>query len=205
VHELLGQVSGDAGCADRWPDAPRPWIVAADYRTGRRVVFGRPRRQGAAPAGPPHEVALADAVLASCSIPGWYPPTLIGGVPHVDGGVLSNASVDVLIGQPLDEVFVLAPMGTRDTGRPHGAIGRVDRRIRRVITRRILSDAARLRASGARVSVIVPEADDLDAMGVNLMDPTRRLAVLETARRTATRQLAAQSRGAARVAGGASA
>src|SRR5262249_1295434 len=53
------------------------WIVAVDYDSGRRAVFGRP---GAPPAG------LADAVVASCSIPGWYEPTVIGGRPYVGGG-----------------------------------------------------------------------------------------------------------------------
>ena len=50
---------------DGWADHPNLWIVACDYATGRRVAFGRED----APA-----VDLADAVAASCAIPGFYHP-----------------------------------------------------------------------------------------------------------------------------------
>lgn len=184
VHSLLHQVAGDAGFAQNWPNAPRPWVVAADYRTGRRVVFGRTELPGRAASSASLRVApLPDAVLASCSIPGWFPPTVIGGIPYVDGGVLSNASVDVLFGVPLDEVYVLAPMGALHTAHPPGTLARLDHRVRRWISRRILADAARLRSTGVRVSVLAPAQAELDVMGLNLMDPSRRLAVLESARR----------------------
>jgi hypothetical protein len=45
------------------------WITAVNYDSGHRVAFGRP---GAPPA------TLADAVVASCSIPCWYRPAVIG-------------------------------------------------------------------------------------------------------------------------------
>ena len=48
-----------------WVDGvntPELWVVAMDYDTGKRIVFGRP--------GAP-KVALSDAVMASCAIPGW--------------------------------------------------------------------------------------------------------------------------------------
>ena len=61
-----------------WADG-RTWIVAVDYATGRRVMFGR---EGAP------RVPLADAVVASCSIPGWYAPAVIDGRRYVDGGAL---------------------------------------------------------------------------------------------------------------------
>ena len=46
--------------------AGQTWLTAVDYGSGRRVVFGR--------AGDP-AASLADAVVASCSVPGWYRPT----------------------------------------------------------------------------------------------------------------------------------
>jgi NTE family protein len=65
VRSLIGALQKrhpeDAGS---WADG-RTWIAAMDYDTGQRVLFGRP---GAPPA------SLADAVVASCSIPGWYEP-----------------------------------------------------------------------------------------------------------------------------------
>ena len=41
-----------------------------DYDSGQRVLFGR----DGAPRTP-----LPEAVVASCSIPGWYQPAAIGG------------------------------------------------------------------------------------------------------------------------------
>ena len=72
--------SSDAGS---WADG-RTWIVAMDYDTGHRVLFGHP--------GAPR-ASLADAVVASCSIPGWYEPARIGGRRYVDGGVRSATSL----------------------------------------------------------------------------------------------------------------
>jgi NTE family protein len=72
---------------DGWvPGAPL-WVAAVDYDSGRRVVFGR---EGA-PAS-----TVGDAVLASCSIPGWFAPQVIDGRRYVDGGVASTTSVGLL-------------------------------------------------------------------------------------------------------------
>ncbi|MFD0524379.1 patatin-like phospholipase family protein [Paractinoplanes durhamensis] len=60
---------------DHWP-VRDTWIVGVDYECGRRTVFGRP---GSPPA------SLPDAVVASCSIPGWHRPTRIGDRRYVDG------------------------------------------------------------------------------------------------------------------------
>jgi NTE family protein len=209
VHDLMASLARDAGFGQRWPTQPRPWVVAADYNTGRRVVFGRDKF---APQGSPRgsvpriirKATLADAVTASCSIPAWYPPTVIDGVPYIDGGALSNASVDVLRGAGLDEVYVLAPMASVAADRGRSAIGRVERLVRRTITRGILTDAAALRAEGVRVCVVTPEPADLAVIGLNLMNPSRRTEVLETAQGTAagqlTRQLSSAGWGRGRVA-----
>lgn len=197
VHDLLAEVAAGTGFADTWPSAPRPWIVATDYRAGKRVVFGREDlavRQDGAPRIV-RRAALADAVTASCSIPAWYPPMVIDSVPYVDGGVLSNASVDVLRSTTLDEVYVLAPMASLAMDRPRSAIARLERRVRRAITKTIMADVGRLRAAGVRVGVAAPEAADLEIFGVNLMDPARRTEVLETAMRTAGGQLSRQLAG----------
>ncbi len=88
------------GIGRSWPTAPRPWIVAADQRSGRRIVFGRddlPPDADGRPR-PVRTARLADAVQASCSIPGWYPPVVIDGVPYVDGGAVSICSIDLLLG-----------------------------------------------------------------------------------------------------------
>ena len=159
----------------RWPVRPRTWVVAMDYGAGRRVAFGR---DDAPPA------TLAQAVTASCAIPGWYAPVVIDGRRYVDGGTSSPTSLDLLAGQGLDEVYVLAPMASFAYDRPRSPVARAERRWRRVVTRRLLADAVGLRESGAEVTLLGPGPEDLTAMGANLMNPRRRTAVLVTSLRT---------------------
>ncbi len=195
VHDLVDAVARATGYADAWPSRPRPWIVAADYRTGRRIVFGReewPNRTGRTRAV--RTASLADAVTASCSIPAWYPPQVIDGVPYVDGGSVSNASVDLLRGRKLDEVYVLAPMASVQPDRPRPLIARLERRMRRLVTAHLLDEVAELRARGVRTTVLTPGPDDLAAMGVNLMDSGRRAVVFDTSRETSRAALHRQLR-----------
>jgi NTE family protein len=207
VRALVDGVAAATGYGERWPEAPRPWIVAADHRTGRRVVFGR-HDLPPGPDGRPRPVRtarLAEAVQASCSIPAWYPPTVIDGVPYVDGGAVSVCSVDVLRHVEVDEVFVLAPMAAIEPDRPASTAARLERRLRRLVTRRILADADSLRSAGKRVYVVTPDAGDLAIMGANMMNPLRRTEVFESAQRSAERQLRrdlAGSAGRQRRAGG---
>jgi NTE family protein len=157
-----------------WP-ARKTWIVGVDYESGRRAVFGR----DGAPVAP-----LADAVVASCSIPGWHEPKTIGNRRYVDGGVRSAASVDVLHREGLDEVYVLAPMASHRTDRPLRPAWRAERFFRQALTAQLDREVRKIRATGTRVTVITPGPDDLRAFGLNLMDGRRRMAVLETARET---------------------
>jgi NTE family protein len=99
--------------------------MAVDYDSGRRVAFGR---AGAPPA------TLPEAVVASCSIPGWYRPTIIGGRRYVDGGVRSPTSLDLLAEVDLDEVYVLAPMASHVVDAPRNAYARLERRFRWLVT-----------------------------------------------------------------------
>ncbi len=185
VSEMIEGLAAASG-EDGWPSRPRPWIVAADYSSGNRVVFGRDQ-----PAGSGVSVRLAEAVVASCSIPAWYPPIVINERPYIDGGAISNASTDVLLGQGLDEVYVLAPMASLTTDHPRSPLTRIERSVRRVITRRILADVTALRAEGTRVVVVTPGPEDLEVMGANLMNPRRRIDVLDTAMRTSAVQFRA--------------
>jgi NTE family protein len=151
------------------------WIVAVDYDSGRRVVFGRPGSPAA---------RLPDAVAASCSIPGWYAPVVIGGRRYVDGGVRSATSLGLLARAGVGEVHVLAPMASIVTDRPRGAYERLERRFRGLVTLALLREVRTLRQLGIAVHVVTPGPEDLTAMGANLMDLRRREAVLETSLRT---------------------
>jgi NTE family protein len=175
-----GTGTGTAAAAAPWVDG-RTWIAAMDYDTGRRVLFGQP---GAPPA------ALTDAVVASCSIPGWYTPAVIGGRRYVDGGIRSATSLGVLRGTGVDEVYVLAPMASTEPDHPLRPDLRIERRFRQLLTRALIRQAKMLRAEGKRVTIMTPGPSDLAVMGANLMDGSRRQAVLDQSLRTSAGALA---------------
>jgi NTE family protein len=190
LHAHAHQHAGPQGPLPDWVDR-RTWIAAVDYHSGRRVIFGR---EGAPRA------RLDDAVVASCSIPGWYQPAVIDGRRYVDGGVRSATSLGVLARADVDEIYVLAPMASTVTDRPRKAHERLERRLRRLITAALLREAHTLRCLGIRVTVLTPGPGDLAVMGVNLMDPRRRTAVLETSLRTSAAALTYRGDGQPQVA-----
>jgi NTE family protein len=168
VHALLPP---DPTRSERtWPSRGRTWIMAVDYDSGRRVAFGRT----AAPAA-----TLPDAVVASCSIPGWYEPKAIEGRRYVDGGVRSSTSLDLLARVPLDHVYVLAPMASFAMDSPRNPYARLERVLRRMVTAGLVREVRKVRATGTPVTVLTPGPEDLTAIGPNMMDPARRRQVLE--------------------------
>ena len=174
LAEVGAAVRSVAG-GDGWAPRDGIWVVAMDYDTGRRVAFGR---EGAPPAG------LDEAVTASCAIPGWYAPVHIGGRRYVDGGTLSATSADLLAREGLDEVYVVAPMASFVPDAPRQVAARLERRLRRQVTRRLLHECRSVSRGGAEVTVLTPGPEDLAEIGANMMDPRRRPAVLETSLRT---------------------
>jgi len=93
----------------------------------------------------------------------------------------------------LDEVYVLAPMASYVLDRPCNLAARLERMVRRVLTAGLGAEVERVRAGGLRVTVLTPGAEDLTAMGANLMDPRARRRVLETSLRTSAAALADHS------------
>jgi NTE family protein len=165
-----------------WPRR-QTWIMAVDYESGRRIGFGRP---GAPPA------CLPDAVVASCSIPGWYQPKVIGERRYVDGGVRSSTSLDLVGRTGVDDVYVLAPMASYASDAPRHPALRAERFVRQLITRALAREVSSVRASGATVTVITPGPEDLAAMGPNLMDHARRQQVLEQSLLTSRARITAE-------------
>lgn len=176
VAELIEGAQGEQG----WPQRPATWVVAMDYDSGRRTVFGRP---GAPPA------QLSRAVAASCAAPGFFPPVTIGARRYVDGGAVSMTNADVLLREELDEIIVLAPMAGLARRPGWSPAEQADRRLRAVFTRRLGVEAKQLAATGAVVRIIAPTAADLSVMGFNMMNPARRHDVLTVARQTTREQL----------------
>jgi NTE family protein len=156
-----------------------------DYRTGERVVFDR---------SGPVRAGLAEAVMASCAVPGWFAPVDIGRRRYVDGSVLSPTNAELAAGRGLDEVYILAPMASDQLDQPDSVLARCERHVRRIMTRQVLREANAIGVDGAKVVLLGPGPEDLEAMGGNLMDPTRRLPVLRTSLRTTVATLRTSSR-----------
>jgi NTE family protein len=163
-----------------WVEHPGLWVVACDYATGRRVAFGR--------ADAP-EADLADAVAASCAIPGFYHPVRIAGRRYVDGGLYSTSNLDVVRGLGLDLVICLNPTSTLHPPRAWNPADRVATLVRDASGRRLGHEAKKLRAEGTEVVLIQPTGTDLAVMGRNLMGTKRRNEAIETARHTVAEQL----------------
>lgn len=158
-----------------WVGRPGLTVVAFDYDAGVRVPFGR--------VGAPVAEA-ADAVMASCAIPGWYQPVRIGERRFIDGGTWSSTNLDLMVGLELDEVYVLAPQVSFDTDTPAQFFSRLERQWRTRVTARALREMTTVHADGTEVTMIGPGHEDLEAIGGNLMDVSRRPAVIATSLRT---------------------
>lgn len=167
-----------AGLHDEpWPAKPL-WICAVRQSDGRRTVFGRDDRSA----------HVAEAVAASCAIPGFFSPVEIGGTPYVDGGVHSPTNTDVVLdrsagGNPT-LVIVSSPMS--QSGRPTRNVTTV---VRRWSSALLGAEAARLRRRGVHVVAFQPTAADVEVMGVNAMDPSRRAAIARQAYESTMRRL----------------
>lgn len=61
-------------------------VNTVDLQRGTQVVWGLPGLK---------DVRVADAVYASCALPGFFPPGQVDGRPCVDGGVMDNLPVGV--------------------------------------------------------------------------------------------------------------
>jgi NTE family protein len=77
VSSLVGDVT--------FRELARPLLVnTADLHTGMQVMWGLPGL---------HDARVADAVTASCALPGIFPPREIAGRAYVDGAVVENLPV----------------------------------------------------------------------------------------------------------------
>ena len=95
---------------------------------------------------------LLDAVMASCAVPGLMPLVEVAGRRHFDGGLASPTHADLAAG--CSEALVIAPFVESVAGP---------------------TLAAEMDALGdARSAVIVPDANSLEAFGVNPLDPSTR-------------------------------
>lgn len=107
-------------------------------------------------------VDLLRAVAASCALPGVWPPIAAGGRRWIDGGVRSTTNADLARGH--GRVVVLAPIP-----KGPGGVGAA-------------RHAAELRADGAEVALLTPDAAARRAFGRDALDPVRRVACARAGR-----------------------
>jgi NTE family protein len=139
-------------------------IAAVEQESGRRVMFGAP--------GAP-TLSVAEAVQASCAIPGVFLPVSGGGRNYVDGGAWSPTNMDAADVRRGDQVLCLNPTGSMRpvAGTLIGALAPISRGVAG-------AEALALKHRGASVSTINPDDASREAMGTNLMDPSRRAEVI---------------------------
>jgi NTE family protein len=141
----------------RWPDGLLICTVRRD--DGRRTVFGRPGGE---------QASLAQAVAASCAIPGYFTPVRINGHDHFDGGVHSPTNADVLLREELDLVIVVSPMSAA-----RGRSRRLDSGFRWSAHRRLAKEVDQLRRRGTEIVRFEPSPRVLAVMGYNAMATDR--------------------------------
>ncbi|MER7673249.1 patatin-like phospholipase family protein [Kitasatospora sp. NPDC096128] len=131
-------------------------ITAVDARTGEVEAFD-------ADSG----LALADAVAASCAVPLVWPPAAALGRRWIDGGTRSTGNLQLAEGH--QQVLAVSPVPTAVGPHPSAQ-----------------QQAAELRAAGAHVTLITPDADARRAMGRNLTADARRPAAARAGHRQGT-------------------
>jgi NTE family protein len=129
-------------------------IAAVRRDNGRRVVFGRPSSPRA---------RVGEAVEASCTVPWLFAPVTIGGLEYVDGGVWSPTNLDAAPAGRGSFVLCLNPTAGLTGLGPLSLLTRGSSRTLMAL------EAAALRARGARVVTVGPDAGSVAAIGRNLM------------------------------------
>ncbi|GGE27626.1 patatin [Marinithermofilum abyssi] len=105
LHQLVKGLIGDTLMSDvKIPLA----IMAADLKQARPVIFAsRPLIEPAPDADIVTDIRVADAVVASCSIPLIFKPFIHGDRVLVDGGLLENCPVNAVHALGADKVIAV--------------------------------------------------------------------------------------------------
>jgi NTE family protein len=89
----------------RFEDARVPLaVVATDLETGAEVLFS--------------SGDLTDPLLASCAMPGIYPPVVIGARTYIDGGVANQVPIAPAIGLGASKIYVIDASSGHQKPRP---------------------------------------------------------------------------------------
>jgi len=113
-------------------------------------------------------VEMTLAVLASCAIPGVWPPAPINGRRYIDGGCWGSGD-NVHLAAGAGSVLVISPLAAQRAQRPGGTT---------VLDR----DIHNLRAAGVRVHLVVANPSSLATRGTGVPDPASMMAAAEAGR-----------------------
>jgi NTE family protein len=139
-----------------WPATPFK-ITAIDLDSRSLVTFD-------ASSGVDHSLA----VVASCAIPGLFPPVPINGRRYIDGGSWgSGDNAHLALGAPA--VLVISPLAAQRALRAGGSA---------ILER----DLQNLRASGARVHLVSADPASLATRGTGAPNPTLMVAAAKAGR-----------------------
>ena len=160
---------------DDWPTGEL-WIVAFDIDARRRVVL----RAGSSDPSP----GLRQAALASCAIPGIFPPVRVDGRRLVDGGVRSATNLDLARATGSQVVIALAPLGF-DPRRPPSRPG-----LMRVRTNMQLRRECSTLRPDRHVLLLRPTGDQLQLYGRNPFTRRNSQQIMDAAFEATAQQLA---------------
>lgn len=138
---------------DEWPEL-RTYVCAVRQRDLRRVVFGRDA-----------DATPAQAVAASCAVPGYFGAVQVGAERYVDGGVHSPTNAAVLAAEQLDLVVVSSPMSATHPG----SVG-LAAWARRYASAKLRREVQVLRSRRIPTVVVEPGPALARTMGFDLMD-----------------------------------
>jgi NTE family protein len=151
-------------------------VVTSELKSGRAVVMS------SGPAVP--------SLLASCAIPGVFPPVTVGQRELVDGGVANHTSIDAAVRLGASRIYVLPISYPWLYEEPTNALGMALQALARLVAQRLESEVAAYQ-NAAEIIVIPP----LEPMAVSPADFSHTAELIEHGYESARKMLVA--RGAA--------
>lgn len=114
---------------DSFDDLPRPlYLTAVDLCSAREVVFGLPGYR---------DIPLHDCVVASCSLPGIYPPKKIGPYWFVDGGIVDTLPIKVAVYTGAQRIIAVH-LDTLESARPPSGMAAILEQSQTVVSRALV-------------------------------------------------------------------
>jgi NTE family protein len=161
-----GIVAASAAFGDQWPSIPLT-VTAVNVDTYSLQAFNAGTGAN-----------ILDAIAASCSVPGFWPPVPIGDHRYIDGG-LWRTGENAHLAAHASSVLIISPFAYLQSQRSENHSWFED-------------DVAMLRSKGARVATIVADAQSLSTLGSRgVLDSSTNKAAAEAGRAQGRREAAA--------------